>query len=77
MLQVGQKDRVHGGSWGCRQSKIKDLFSRLDHIYISIKAEAPIEHIADLALDILEATKKVIRDPAAKKPVKVMVGQCI
>ena len=37
------------------------------------KTETAIENIANLALDILEATRKAIRDPANKKPVKVMV----
>ena len=33
-----------------------------------------MENIASLALDIKEATKKAVRDPAAKKPVKFAVS---
>ena len=42
-----------------------------------IKLDAPIENIANLALDILEATRKAIRDPANRKPVKVLVSNLI
>jgi len=35
---------------------------------------ATVENIAALALDIKEATKKAVRDPAAKKPVKFAIA---
>merc|ERR1719206_342787 len=35
---------------------------------------ATVENIASLALDIKEATKKAVRDPAAKKPVKFAIA---
>ena len=36
--------------------------------------DTAFENIANLALDLLEATKKAIKDPANKKPVKVLVS---
>ena len=35
---------------------------------------SPVEDICDLALDLVEATKKAVRDPTGKKPVNLMIG---
>ena len=47
-------------------------------LYVSsiLLQSATVENIAALALDIKEATKKAVRDPAAKKPVKFAVSWC-
>ena len=39
-----------------------------------LKGDNPVEAICDCALDILEASKKVLRDPATKKAVQIAVG---
>ena len=40
----------------------------------AVQGGTPVEDICNLALDLKEATAKAIRDPAAKKPVNLMIG---
>merc|ERR1719410_2266025 len=45
------------------------------------KGNNPVEDICDCALDLMEASKKVLRDPVTKKPVQVCIaietGPCV
>merc|ERR1719357_2300888 len=59
-----------------KKNKCYRIDSNVEFIVEAGGAEksATIENIAALALDIKEATKKAVRDPAAKKPVKFAIA---
>ena len=46
-----------------------------------MQGDNPVEAICDCALDLMEASKKVLRDPVTKKPAQVCIaietGPCV
>ena len=40
----------------------------------TVKGDSPVENIVDCSLDLLEACKKALRDPATKKEVKIAIA---
>ena len=43
-------------------------------ICVLFKGDNPVESICDCALDLMDASKQVLRDPVTKKAVQIAVG---